>query len=428
MPHHTAFMSYTHFDDQHNGRHLTLLRARLASEVQAQTGQPFEIFQDTQDIAWGQQVEPQIDAALQAVTFLIPILTPSFFTSRRCRYELEQFLQRERRLGRNDLVLPVYYIDCPILEEAAQRTSDPLAEELAKRQCIDWRTLRFEPIEAPEVRRTLAEMAKQLSQAMQRFGEPSPGRDSSPGYGATAGGRQVPNPFGRTGKIDDPAEFFNRELLLHQVFDELRKGCNLSLIGLPQIGKSSLLGMIKAWGPERLGWPSSAFLSLNMQLIADEQEFFEALCEELGIAPACRGRKLWRVLRQQGRRAVLCLDEIEKMQYPDRFSVHARDDLRGLADGASEPLTLVIASSMPLDHLFPHEPGTTSPLHNICSPLTIPPFSPDEVHDFIRTRLQGTGITFSQSHITRLIAESGGHPGKLQRLAAELFREVVARE
>lgn len=314
-------------------------------------------------------------------------------------------------------------MECDKLEDAGQRAGDPLAAELAKRQRIDWRRLRFEPMDAPEVRKLLASMATQIAQAMRRMPPPA---NQEP---ANQEPRRLPNnPFGRVGRIDDPAEFFNRELLLHQVFDELRKGCNLSLIGPPQMGKSSVLTMIKARGPERLGLPSTAFVSVNMQLIADEQEFFEALCEELELAPTCRGRKLWRVLKQQGRRYVLCLDEIEKMRYPDRFSVHARDELRGLADGASEPLTLVIASSLPLDQLFLHEAGMTSPLHNICPPLTIPPFSPDDIRRFIRTRLQGTGIIFSEAQINGLIAESGGQPGRLQRLAGEVFREVVSAQ
>ena len=52
---------------------------------------------------------------------LIPILTPSFFNSEPCRAELEQFLEREKELGRNDLVLPLYYIDHPAFSDEVQR-------------------------------------------------------------------------------------------------------------------------------------------------------------------------------------------------------------------------------------------------------------------------------------------------------------------
>ncbi|NJN68682.1 MAG: hypothetical protein HC884_19240 [Chloroflexaceae bacterium] len=48
-------------------------------------------------------------------------------------------------------------------------------------------------------------------------------------------------------------------------------------------------------GPQRLGLPTEAFIKLNMQAIADEDDFFETLCDELGIA-ACRGGRLQRSL------------------------------------------------------------------------------------------------------------------------------------
>ena len=64
---------------------------------------------------------------LDGVTFLIPIITPSFFGSANCRQELEYFLDREEKLKRNDLILPVHYIDYPPVENAKQREDDRLA-------------------------------------------------------------------------------------------------------------------------------------------------------------------------------------------------------------------------------------------------------------------------------------------------------------
>jgi len=106
-----AFMSYTHFDDQHDGQRLTQFRTRLAAEVRAQTGARFEIFQDRNDIQWGENWQQRINKSLDTVTLLIPFLTPNFFQSSACREEVTLFLERERDLGRTDLILPVYYID-----------------------------------------------------------------------------------------------------------------------------------------------------------------------------------------------------------------------------------------------------------------------------------------------------------------------------
>lgn len=168
--HYDAFLSYTRFDDKNDGGHLTELRERLGNEVQAQTGKPFSIFQDVDDIKLGQQFAERIAVTLHSVTFLIPILTPSFFNSTYCREELRQFLARERQLGRNDLVLPVYYIRCPVLEEPGERAKDALAQEIARRQRADWRGIRFKPFGAEEVRKMLAQMARHIYESMRRRG------------------------------------------------------------------------------------------------------------------------------------------------------------------------------------------------------------------------------------------------------------------
>lgn len=144
------------------------------------------------------------------------------------------------------------------------------------------------------------------------------------------------NPFGKVGRITNPADFFGREELLRQIFEELDKGSNRSIVGESQVGKSSLLSMVCILGPDRLKLSPSAFVYLDMQGIHDENDFFEALCDALGI-PTCRGFRLVRALRSK--RYIVCLDEVEKMT-KDRFTGDEREELRGLADGADAPLKL----------------------------------------------------------------------------------------
>ncbi len=163
-----AFMSYVNVDDQHESGRLTQLRERLSGEVRMQTGAPFDIFQDRKDIAWGQQWQDRINQSLDAVTFLIPIITPAFFRSEACRDELERFLKREEKLGRGDLILPVYYVSCPALQDKAKREHDKLAQCIAARQYADWRELRFEEFNSPQLRKALAKMAEQIVEALER--------------------------------------------------------------------------------------------------------------------------------------------------------------------------------------------------------------------------------------------------------------------
>lgn len=70
-----ALLSYTRFDDQNDGQWLTLFCERLSNEVRAYTGADFPIFQDIKDIQWGQPFQERIDAAIQEITFLIPMLS-----------------------------------------------------------------------------------------------------------------------------------------------------------------------------------------------------------------------------------------------------------------------------------------------------------------------------------------------------------------
>src|ERR1700684_2590722 len=79
-----------------------------------------------------------------------------------CRAELERFLARERELGRQDLILPVYYVSTPQLDDPLLRDADELARVVASRQLADWRELRFEPFTSPGVRRAVGQLAARV--------------------------------------------------------------------------------------------------------------------------------------------------------------------------------------------------------------------------------------------------------------------------
>jgi parallel beta-helix repeat protein len=157
-----AFMSYVRFNDQHDDGQLSQFRERLAAEVRAQTGQKFAIFQDRNDIAWGQNWQQRIDEMLGAVTLLLVIITPSLFHSQPCRDEFRKFLDRERVLARSDLILPVYYIRAREMDDPGLRAADEMATVLTTRQFADWRELRFEPFTSPLVRKAIAQLASRI--------------------------------------------------------------------------------------------------------------------------------------------------------------------------------------------------------------------------------------------------------------------------
>lgn len=163
-----AFLSYVQLNDKHDNGRLTELRGRMEYEVQVHTGEPFPIFQDRNDIQWGQQWKERIEEGIDSSTFLIAVITPSYLQSPACRDEFELFLKREKKLRRNDLILPLLYVDTPALSDKKKQETDNVVKEIAKRQWADWRDLRHEPWTTPEVGKRLAKIAIQIRDAIER--------------------------------------------------------------------------------------------------------------------------------------------------------------------------------------------------------------------------------------------------------------------
>jgi hypothetical protein len=140
----------------------------LTESVRAVTGEPFQVFQDIDGIGLGEHWPKKIEDILEQATFFVPILTPSYFTSSRCREELQRFIKLEKTARRTDLILPIYYITTPAIEDAGLRAADPLAEAISLRQRYDWRELRFHPLSDRRVRRAFESLARSIGEARRR--------------------------------------------------------------------------------------------------------------------------------------------------------------------------------------------------------------------------------------------------------------------
>jgi len=163
-----AFLSYVRSDDEHENGRLTLFCERLSSEVRMQIADDFHIFQDIKDIKWGQNWKERLENTLDEIIFLIPIITPSFFKSAPCRDEFKRFIEREKKLNRNDLILPVYYVSSDLIDIKEKCADDEIATIIASRQRVDWRKIRFEPPTSPEYGKKLAEIAVQIKESLER--------------------------------------------------------------------------------------------------------------------------------------------------------------------------------------------------------------------------------------------------------------------
>jgi CheY-like chemotaxis protein len=169
-----AFLSYTRLDDEYFGGAITSLRRLLELGVQVVTGdRTFSIFQDVDGIEFGQRWKKQITTAISTSRFLIPIVTPLFFKSDPCRDELKQFIEHEKSLGRDDLILPIYFVTAPVLERPELLKEDVLASEIGSRQRYDWRVQADLALNDPQIRRAVRDLAGEIATAIERTPGPS---------------------------------------------------------------------------------------------------------------------------------------------------------------------------------------------------------------------------------------------------------------
>ena len=108
----TGFWAYARRDDVASRGRLGQLRRLVADALQIRVGRTIvDIWQDVADISHGGEWERQIYEAMDRSSFFIPIITPGFVQSEWCCREVRRFVEREKALGRGDLMFPILYVD-----------------------------------------------------------------------------------------------------------------------------------------------------------------------------------------------------------------------------------------------------------------------------------------------------------------------------
>ena len=165
MPDVAGFFSYTHVDDEADDGAVTQLCEKLAQLTSAHLGRPFDLFLDRNDVRWGEQWEPRLTGAVDAATVLIPIVSPSYFTSEWCGIELDRFVAREKELGRNDLILPIYWRHVPGFKSG---DIDARGKVLRAHQWVDFRDIVRDGMATTGPRRQVDLMAQRITAIVTR--------------------------------------------------------------------------------------------------------------------------------------------------------------------------------------------------------------------------------------------------------------------
>lgn len=161
-----AFLSYARLDDEVSDGYISWFREKLEGQVNAEIGKgSFWIWQDTDEIPTGASWTSALEEALAGARFLIPVLSPSYFASQPCLFELAKFHGFESTSGRKDLIIPVFFRDAP---DHWDDPKNPYAVLLQERQLFDWRSLRRKRRDDPEVLDAIERLAGDIKKALLR--------------------------------------------------------------------------------------------------------------------------------------------------------------------------------------------------------------------------------------------------------------------
>jgi TPR repeat protein len=106
--------------------------------------------------------------------------------------EFENFLGREKAIGRSDLIFPIIYIEIPDLKDERYWRGDPVLHCIGQRQYVDWSDHRFE-LDTPRIRREIALFARTIVHALKRETNDRLGEES----GSKEAGWKRPRPAER---------------------------------------------------------------------------------------------------------------------------------------------------------------------------------------------------------------------------------------
>jgi len=162
-----GFWSYARLDDAHSDGQLSQLRAIVGKAIGLQFGGEVTLWQDVAAIPHGADWAETIERTIGQTTFFIPIVTPRYLKSDNCRDEFRAFRERMQRLGRNDLIFPVHYVNVDNIRPEETAFGDDLAA-LRRSQWIDFRPLFYADPKSPEVRRWAGDLAGSVLGAVRR--------------------------------------------------------------------------------------------------------------------------------------------------------------------------------------------------------------------------------------------------------------------
>ena len=157
-----GFWSYVRQDDEGDHGRIKALSDDLREQFRLLTAENLELFVDREDIQWGEAWKERIDTAIAGTTFFIAVITPSYFRSAECRRELLKFAREAERLGLGQLLMSVYWVRVPELDDNPEESSDEAIRFVAKYNLEDLQGARLEDRDSSAYRKAVVKLAEEL--------------------------------------------------------------------------------------------------------------------------------------------------------------------------------------------------------------------------------------------------------------------------
>jgi AAA ATPase domain len=262
------------------------------------------------------------------------------------------------------------------------------------------------------------------------------------------------NPFADFGTTITHDRFLGREEELRQidsrVFGPGGYG-SLALVGLPKIGKTSLVAEAVRRAEPRLAGLRAAVVRLDVGTCGSVAEMFRALVEDLletmkahswsneliedagervigdGELAFPRLRGFFRAIRQSGVRAVCVLDEFDAGRYVFAGVPQCFHWLRELCSNPEFKAAVVLVSKRRLQDVARIAGHESDYWANVLMAMTLRPFSPEDT-DLVHARLTENRVVAPEETREEARAVCGRHPYLLDAYAYHAWQACSERQ
>lgn len=264
----------------------------------------------------------------------------------------------------------------------------------------------------------------------------------------------MPNPFADYGTVISGERFIGRQKELRLVEDRLfgESGFgSLAVIGLPRIGKTSLLAEAVRKAEPKLGTLRAVVVREDVGAFGSIDDLFHSLIENLverlrerGLATKAvelaaaralkaspitfeRVRDVFRRIRQEGMRAVCILDEFDAGRYLFAGAAQCFHWLRELCSNPEFKAAFVFASKRRLADVARLAGHNSDYWANVLMSLTLRPFSHEDITT-ISERLEASGVLANPEASREISAICGRHPYLLDAYAFHAWERASLKQ